>query len=77
MSEGRYTSREPDYEKFEQYVLEAEEKYGMLLHCHVLMSNHYHLIIGTPEANLSKVWFIHEAYQYQEETEYPSISGQI
>jgi len=43
-----------DHEKFKQCIAEAEKKYGILLHCYVLMSNHYHLIIETPEANLSK-----------------------
>lgn len=44
-----------DYEKFKQCLKEAEEKYGYVLHCYVLMTNHYHLIIETPEANLSKI----------------------
>lgn len=45
---------ETDYKKFLEYVKQAAEKYGIVLHCYVLMSNHYHLIIETPEANLSK-----------------------
>lgn len=44
-----------DYEKFKDYLQEAQEKFGYLLHCYVLMSNHYHLIIETPMANLSRV----------------------
>jgi len=44
-----------DYEKFKSYLKEAQEKYGYLLHCYVLMNNHYHLLIETPGANLSKV----------------------
>jgi len=44
-----------DYEKFKDYLKEAQEKYGYVLHCYVLMNNHYHLILETPEANLSKV----------------------
>lgn len=43
-----------DYEKFLEYVKEAKKKYGILVHAYVLMSNHYHLIIETPNANLSK-----------------------
>ncbi len=43
-----------DNEKFLQYLTEAKKKYGILIHCYVLMTNHYHLIIETPEANLSK-----------------------
>jgi len=44
-----------DYEKFKDYLKEAQEKYGYVLHCYVLMTNHYHLILETPEANLSRV----------------------
>ena len=43
-----------DYEKFLHYVAEAKKKYGIKLHCYVLMSNHYHLVVETPKANLSK-----------------------
>jgi len=43
-----------DYEKFKGYLAEAKKKYGIIIHSYVLMSNHYHLIIQTPEANLSK-----------------------
>ena len=30
-----------DYEKFKDYLKEAQEKYGYVLHCYVLMNNHY------------------------------------
>ncbi|MBI5409796.1 MAG: transposase [Nitrospirae bacterium] len=43
-----------DYEKFLHYVAEAKKKFGIKLYAYVLMSNHYHLIVETPEANLSK-----------------------
>lgn len=43
-----------DYEKFLEYIDEAREKFGVIVHCYVLMSNHYHLLIETPEGNLSK-----------------------
>ena len=52
-----------DYEKFKAYLEEAQEKYGYLLHCYVLMTNHYHLIIETPRANLSSVMhYINSSY---------------
>ena len=44
-----------DYDKFREYLKEAQEKYGYLLHGYVFMTNHYHLIIETPIANMSKV----------------------
>ncbi len=43
-----------DYEQFLNYIAEARKRYGIQLHSYVLMSNHYHLIIETPEANLGK-----------------------
>ena len=43
-----------DYERFKKYLAEAEIKYGILIHCYILMSNHYHLILETPVGNLSK-----------------------
>lgn len=46
---------EADYRKFLSYLKEAKEKYGIVLHCYVLMTNHYHLLMETPEANHSKV----------------------
>ena len=46
-----------DYEKFLSYLTEAINKYGILLHAFVLMANHYHLILETPNANLSS--FMH------------------
>lgn len=39
-------------EAFEKVLFEACEKYGWLLHAYVLMSNHYHLCIETPNADL-------------------------
>ncbi len=48
---GKIYFTKADYEKFKQYIVEAEKKYGILLHCYVLMSNHYHLVIETPNAN--------------------------
>lgn len=54
---------EADYRKFLQCISEAKKKYAILLHCYVLMSNHYHLIIETPEANLSRTMHhINSAY---------------
>ncbi|MDY7030433.1 MAG: transposase, partial [Thermodesulfobacteriota bacterium] len=38
-----------DYEKFKEYLEEAQKKYGYLLHSYVLLTNHYHLLIETPK----------------------------
>ncbi len=38
------------------------ERYGFHIHCFVLMSNHYHLIVSTPQANLDEamLYFVRE-----------------
>lgn len=52
-----------DYDKFLHYVSEAKKKYGINIHCYVLMSNHYHLVIETPEANISRAMhYINSSY---------------
>ena len=52
-----------DYEKFRTYLKQAQEKYGYLLHCYVLMTNHYHLLIETPMGNLGSVMhYINSSY---------------
>jgi putative transposase len=52
-----------DYEKFKAYLRDARDKHGYLLHSYALMSNHYHLLIETPKANMSQVMhFINGSY---------------
>ena len=52
-----------DYEKFKEYVADCQKKYGFTLHCYVLMSNHYHLLVEVREKNLSKIMhFINSSY---------------
>jgi len=60
---GKIFFTKRDYEKFKEYLTTAKEKYGFILHAYVLMTNHYHLIIETPEKNLSKAMhYINSAY---------------
>ena len=33
----------------------AQDKYGYLLHCYMLMSNHYHLLLETPNSDVSRI----------------------
>jgi putative transposase len=40
--------------QFLQYLEEGVNRYGVLVHCYVLMGNHFHLVVTTPKANLSK-----------------------
>jgi REP-associated tyrosine transposase len=44
-----------DYARFKEYLESARERFGCILHAYVLMGNHYHLLLETPEANLSNV----------------------
>ncbi len=45
-------------------LLEAmRERYRVRLHAYVLMGNHYHLLIGTPEANASRaIQWLNQSY---------------
>jgi putative transposase len=52
-----------DYRRFKEYLKEAQDKHHCLLHAYVLMTNHYHLLIETPEGNLGRVMhFINASY---------------
>lgn len=50
--EKLYTSTK-DYEKFLQYLEKAAERFAIIIHAYCLMGNHYHLLVETPEPNLS------------------------
>lgn len=39
---------------FLELLSEMPERFGSVLHAYVLMDNHFHLLIETPEANLSR-----------------------
>lgn len=43
-----------DREKFLKILEEVNRKYNWLCHAYCLMDNHYHLVIETPDGNLSK-----------------------
>lgn len=44
-----------DREKFLSYLQSATQRYGAAIHVYCLMSNHYHLLLETPEGNLSQI----------------------
>jgi len=56
INRGNYRSdifrSEGDKRAFEACLLEACAKSGWVLHAYVLMSNHYHLAVETPDGNL-------------------------
>ena len=45
---------ERDYRHFLELSGEMRERYTVQIHAYVLMPNHYHLLIRTPEANASR-----------------------
>ncbi len=44
-----------DRKAFFDILAEYHDRYGILIHGYILMDNHYHLIVETPEGNLLKV----------------------
>ena len=51
----RIFSRDSDYKKFLEYLLENKDRYKYYVYAYVLMSNHYHLLIETTQPNLSRI----------------------
>ena len=43
------------YSAFLQTLKEAHERFDAEIHAYCLMGNHYHLLIGTPRANLDRI----------------------
>ena len=58
---GRGNERKPifrddrDRKMFLEVLGELPERFGTRLHAYVLMDNHFHLLLETPQANLSRV----------------------
>ena len=44
-----------DFQLFLNILGGASVEFNVIVHCYCLMSNHYHLLLETPDANLSKV----------------------
>ncbi|MFC4656771.1 transposase [Rheinheimera marina] len=45
--------QESDYKKFLKVLEQVCQRYNWLIHAYCLMTNHYHILVETPEANLS------------------------
>ncbi len=43
-----------DRQKFLEYLEIANERFAIIIHSYCLMGNHFHLLVQTPDANLSK-----------------------
>src|SRR5260221_5630132 len=53
--ERRSIFRSPaDSRHFLQLLAQLPTRFGLLIHCYALMPNHYHLLVQTPQANLSQ-----------------------
>ena len=46
--------QDPDHEHFLKLLAELRDRFGVKVHVYVLMDNHFHLLLETPEANLSQ-----------------------
>ena len=53
-----YRGNDRDRWKFLGYLAEGAERYWVKVYCYVLMENHFHLVVMTPEGNLSQ--WIHQ-----------------
>ncbi|MEW6377873.1 MAG: transposase [Thermodesulfobacteriota bacterium] len=52
---GKIFWDDKDRERLKTILERTKERYGYLLHGYVFMSNHYHLLIETPRANIKQV----------------------
>ena len=43
------------YLAFIGLLKDVDERFGCIIHCYCLMGNHYHLLLETPNANLSRI----------------------
>jgi putative transposase len=50
---NRIYFQDDDFELFLQILADVCERYNWVVHAYCLMSNHYHLLVETPDANLS------------------------
>ncbi len=51
--QDRIFTNDRDKEKFLEYLESAAERFLIIIHTYCLMDTHYHLLVETPEANLS------------------------
>ncbi|MFW7523636.1 transposase [Vibrio ostreicida] len=45
---------EPDFDLFLEILAKVCERFNWVIHSYCLMTNHYHLLLETPDGNLSK-----------------------
>ncbi len=54
VAQGEIFLFDGDYHRFLEYLEKVVEKFGVEIFAFILMGNHYHLLLRTKEANLSK-----------------------
>ncbi len=52
---GKIFSDAADYKKFLNVIKKAKRRYGVIVYAYALMPNHYHFLIETPRANLTRL----------------------
>jgi len=74
-NEGKRIYRnKSDYRQFKWYMTEAKEKFNCLYHAYVLMPTHYHLLIETPDGNLSEIMqYVNSSYAMYHNTKWERI----
>ena len=53
-AQGKIFLNNRDREKFLEYLRDSVERFALIVHAYCLMDNHYHLIVETPDANISR-----------------------
>ncbi|MBA3065530.1 transposase [bacterium] len=60
---GKIFRDDADYKKFLNIIKRAKPRYGAIVYAYVLMPNHYHLLLETPRANLTRLMhYVQTAY---------------
>jgi REP element-mobilizing transposase RayT len=53
-AQGKIFLNNRDREKFLEYLKDSVDRFSLRVHAYCLMDNHYHLIVETPEGNISQ-----------------------
>jgi putative transposase len=53
-AKGNIFLNKDDFDDFLTILCKATKRYHLILHCYCLLHNHYHLLLETPEGNLSQ-----------------------
>ncbi len=70
------------YQAFLDCLAQAHERFGAIIHAYCLMGNHYHLLLQTPNANLSRIMrhingVYTQHYNWRKKTDGPLFRGRF